>query len=200
MSQEYRNLVTFVQRTQRGLEMRRRLQAGIVLLIVALLVVLLGIGVRQLVPWVPLLAPVYSGLAVIVLGFVTFWVIVPALRRRPRRETLSSIAATYPDLKDNLTNALELDLDQLERSNPRGVALDLVRALHRQTAQKFLSYTPRTVVRRYRFQGLLWCGLLLGTAVLVTVLHPSHLVTVVARYGVASQLSAGARPAHCHRP
>ncbi|ETW96326.1 MAG: hypothetical protein ETSY1_27045, partial [Candidatus Entotheonella factor] len=175
MSQEYRSLATFVQRTQRGLNIRRCLQAGVVLLVVALLVVLLGIGVRQLVPSVPVLAPIYSGFAVVVFGLLAFWVIIPALRRRPKRETLSSIAETYPDLKDDLTNALELDPDQLERSNPRGMALDLVRALHRQTAQKMQSYTPRAVVKRYRFQGLLWCGLLLGTAVLVTLLHPQIL-------------------------
>ncbi len=172
MSQEYRSLATFVQRTQRGLNIRRCLQAGVVVLVVALLVVLLGMGVRQLVPSVPMLAPIYSGFAVAVFGFVVFWVIVPALRRRPKRETLASIAETYPDLNDDLTNALELDPEQLERSNPRGMALDLVRALHRQTAQKMQSYTPRAVVKRYRFQGLLWCGLLLGTAVLVTLLHP----------------------------
>lgn len=172
MSQEYRSLATFVQRTQRGLNIRRCLQAGVMVLVVALLVVLLGVGVRQLVPSVPLLAPIYSGFAALVLGLVAFWVIVPALRRRPRRETLASIAETYPELNDDLTNALELDPEQLERSNPRGMALDLVRALHRQTVQKMQSYTPRAVVKRYRFQGLLWCGLLLGTAVLVTLLNP----------------------------
>jgi len=172
MSQEYRSLATFVKRTQRGLGIRRYLQAGVVLLVVALLVVLTGIGVYLLVPSVPMLAPIYSGFAAIVTGFVVFWVIVPALRRRPKRETLSSIAEAYPDLRDDLTNALELDPEQLERSNPRGMALDLVRALHRQTAQKMQSYTSREVVRRYRLQGLLWFGLLLCTAVLVTVLHP----------------------------
>ncbi len=63
MSQEYRSLATFVQRTQRGLDTRRGLQAAIALLVVALLVVLLGIGVRQVVPSVPLLAPIYMALA-----------------------------------------------------------------------------------------------------------------------------------------
>ena len=55
------------------------------------------------------------------------------------------------------------------------MALDLVRALHRQTAEKLRSYTPRAVVKRYRLQGLLGCGLLLCTAVLVTVLNPPSL-------------------------
>ncbi len=202
MSQEYRNLATFVKRTQRGLDIRRCLQAGVVLLVMALLVVLAGIGVRQLVPSVPLLAPIYSGFAVVVLGFVVFWVIVPALRSRPKRETLSSIAATYPDLKDDLTNALELDPEQLERSNPRGMALDLVRALHRQTAQKMQSYTPRAVVKRYRLQGLLWGGLLLCTAVLVTILHPPilqqslHVMVLPVSYLPARDLKLTITPAH----
>jgi hypothetical protein len=202
MSQEYRSLATFVKRTQRGLELRRCLQAGVVLLVVALLVVLLGIGVRQFVPSVPILAPIYSGFAVVVLGLVVFWVIVPALRRRPRRETLSSIAATYPDLKDDLTNALELDPERLEKSNPRGVALDLVRALHRQTAQKIMSYTPRAVVRRDRLQGLLWCALLLGTAALVTVLHPPilpqslHVMVSPISYLPARDLKIAITPEH----
>ena len=202
MSQAYRSLATFVQRTQRGLGIQRCLQAGVVLLVVALLVVLLGIGVYQLVPSAPVVAPIYSGFAVVVLGLIAFWVIVPALRRRPQRETLSSIAAAYPDLKDDLTNALELDPEQLERSNPRGVALDLVRALHHQTAQKIRSYTPRTVVKRYRLQGLLWCGLLLGTAVLVTVLHPPilrqslHVMVSPVSYLPARDLKITITPEH----
>ncbi|PON18494.1 hypothetical protein C2W62_07625 [Candidatus Entotheonella serta] len=202
MSREYRSLATFVKRTQRGLDIRRCLQAGVVLLVVALLVVLTGIGVYQLVPSVPLLAPIYSGFAVIVLGFVMFWVVVPALRPRLKRETLSNIAEAYPDLKDDLTNALELDPDQLERSNPRGVALELVRALHRQTALKMQAYTPRAVVKRYRLQGLLWCGLLLCTAGLVTVLHPPilqqslHVMVSPVSYLPARDLKLTVTPEH----
>ena len=172
MSQEYRSLARFVRRTQRGLRIRRGLQAGVALLVAALPVVLLGIAVREVAPSLPILAPIYSALAVVVLAFAAFWVVIPALRRRSKRETLTRIADAYPDLKDDLTNALELDPEQLEQSNPRGVALDLVRALHRQTAQKLQSYTPRAVVRRYRLQGLLWCGLLLVTVALVAALDP----------------------------
>ncbi len=202
MSQEYRSLATFVKRTQRGLDIRRCLQAGVVLLLVALLVMLLGIGVRQLVPTVPLLAPIYSGFAIVVFGLVAFWVIAPALKSRPKRETLSSIAETYPDLNDDLTNALELDPEQLERANPRGIALDLVHALHRQTVQKMRSYTPRTVVKRYPLQGLLWFGLLLCTAVLVTVLHPPilqqslHVMVSPASYLPARDLQLSITPEH----
>lgn len=172
MSQEYRSLAAFVRRTQRGLDTRRWAQAGIALLVVALLVVLLGIGVRQVVPSAPILAPIYSGFALVMLFIVAVWVVIPIVRQRSRRETLSRISETYPDLNDDLTNALELDPDALEKSNPRGVALDLVHALHRQTAQTVRQYTPQAVVKRYRLQGLIWCGLLLGTAILVTVINP----------------------------
>ena len=202
MTQEYRSLAAFVKRTQRGLGIRRCLQAGVALLAVALLLALLGLGVHLLLPSAPVLAPIYSGLAVVVLGLVAYWVIVPMLRPRPKRETLSSIAETYPDLKDDLTNALELDPEQLERSNPRGVALDLVRALHRQTAQKLLSYTPRAVVKRHRLQGLLWCGLLLCTAVLVTVLDPPilqqslHVMMSPSSYLPARDLNITITPEH----
>ncbi len=202
MSQEYRSLTTFVRRTQRGLNTRRCLQAAVTLLVVALLVVLLGIGVRQLVPSAPILAPIYTGFAVLILCLIAFWVVAPAVRRRPKRETLSSIAQTYPDLKDDVTNALELAPEQLERSNPRGMALDLVRALHRQTAQKVQQYTPRAVVKRYRLQGLLWCGLLLCTAGLVTVMHPPilqqslHVMVSPASYLPARDLQITITPEH----
>ena len=175
MSQEYRSLAKFVQRTQRGLGVRRALQAGVALLAVALPVVLLGIAVREAAPSLPILAPIYSGLAIVVLALAAFWVVVPALRRRPKREALTRIADAYPELKDDLTNALELDPEELEQANPRGVALDLVRALHRQTAQKLQSYTPRAVVRRYRLQGLVWCGLLIVTVASVAALDPALL-------------------------
>ncbi len=172
MSQEYRSLAAFVRRTQRGLDTRRWAQAGIALLVMALLVVLLGIGVRQVVPSVPLLAPIYSGFALVVLFVVAFWVVIPIVKQRSKRETLSRISQAYPDLNDDLTNALELDPEALEKSNPRGVALDLVHALHRQTAETVQQYTPQAVVKRYRLQGLVWCALLLGTAVLVTIINP----------------------------
>lgn len=73
MSQEYRSLAAFVRRTQRGLDTRRWAQAGIALLVVALLVVLLGIGVRQVVPSAPILAPIYSGFALVMLFIVAAW-------------------------------------------------------------------------------------------------------------------------------
>jgi hypothetical protein len=82
------------------------------------------------------------------------------------------------------------------------VALDLVRALHRQTAQKLLSYTPRAVVKRQRLQGLLWCGLLLCTAVLVTVLDPPllqqslHVMVSPISYLPARDLNITITPEH----
>src|SRR5215831_3355729 len=109
MVQEYRLLAAFVQRVRRGLTRRRLLQSGIVLLTVCLTLLLLGVVV-------------YLGL----------YVVLPALRPVSLRQTLSRIEETYPDLHDDLTNALQLDPESLARSNPHGIALDLVRALHRR--------------------------------------------------------------------
>ena len=67
MSQEYRFLATFLRRVQRGLYTRRVLQSGVWSLTVVLVVLLLGIGVQQLIPHVPLAAPIYSAVAVLVL-------------------------------------------------------------------------------------------------------------------------------------
>ena len=78
-------------------------------------------------------------------------------------------------MHDDLTNALELHPDVLQRANPHGVALDLVQALHQHTATQVQQYDTRAVVRRQRLLGLPWCGVLLLTAGLVTLLQP-HLL------------------------
>jgi hypothetical protein len=175
MSQEYRFLATFLRRVQRGLYTRRVLQSGVWSLTVVLVVLLLGIGVQQLIPLVPLAAPIYSVLAVLVLLCLGAFLLRPLLRPQSPRQTLTAIEQTYPDLHDDLTNALELPPDVLQRSNPHGIALDLVRALHQHTATQVQQYDAHAVVRRRRLLGLPWCGALLLTAGLVTVLQP-HLL------------------------
>ena len=179
MPEEYSALTTFVRRIQRGLYARRILQAGVVLMTLALLLLLLGVGVRILVSSLPLLAPIYSGLALVIVLLCLGAVLVPALRRVSRRQALTSIEHTYPDLHDDLTNALELDPMRLQQSNPHGMSLDLVHALHRQTAQKIRDYTPQAVMRRQRFQGLAGCGFLVLAALLVTVIQPALLSNAV---------------------
>jgi hypothetical protein len=175
MSQEYRILAAFVQRVHRGLYTHRLLQGGVLVLTIILALLLLGLGVQQLVPLVPLVAPIYSAVAVLVLLFVGVFLLVPMLRPLPPRQALSDIEHTYPDLHDDLTNALELNLDTLQRTNPHGMALDLVQALHHQTATQVQQYDTHAVVRRQRLVGLPWCGAFLLTAGLVTVLQP-HLL------------------------
>lgn len=179
MPEEYSALTTFVRRIQRGLYARRILQAGVVFLTLALLLLLLGVGVRLLVPALPLLAPIYSGLALVIVLLGLGGVLVPALRRISRRTALTSIEHTYADLHDDLTNALALDPVRLQQSNPHGMSLDLVHALHRQTAQKIQEYTPQAVIRRHHFQGLAGCGLLVIATLLVTVIQPALLSSAV---------------------
>lgn len=176
MHQEHRVLTTFVRRVQGGLYLRRLLQGGVLVSIVLLMLLLLGIGIQYLVPSVPLLAPVYSAFAVLVLLALGYYVLLPACRLVSRRQALTDIEQTYPALHDDLTNALELDPEALQRSNPRGVALELVHALHRHTAAHIAQCRPRTVLQRHRLVGVLWCGGLLLTAALVTLLQP-HLLT-----------------------
>jgi hypothetical protein len=154
---------------------RRILQAGVVLLTLALLLLLLGAGVRVLLSSLPLLAPIYSGLALVIALWGMGAVLVPALRRISRRHALTSIEHAYPDLHDDLTNALELDPVRLQQANPHGMSLDLVHALHQQTAQKIRDYTPQAVIRRHQFQGLVGCGLLGLATLLVTVIQPALL-------------------------
>ena len=127
--QEHHLLAAFVQRVQRGLTLRRLLQSGIVLLTVCLTVLLLGAGVQYIVSLVPFVAPLYSLLALGLLVYLGLYVVLPALRPVSLRQALTSIEETYPDLHDDLTNAVQLNPEDLERSNPHGVALDLVQAL-----------------------------------------------------------------------
>ena len=120
MVQEYRLLAAFVQRVRRGLTLRRLLQSGIVLLTVCLTLLLLGVGVQPMLRLAPLVAPLYSLLALGVVLYLGLYVVLPALRPVPLRQALSSIEETYPDLHDDLTNALQLDPESLARSNPHG--------------------------------------------------------------------------------
>ena len=140
-----------------------------------IVLLLLGIGVQQLIPLVPLAAPIYSAMVILVLLCLGASLLLPALRSFSRRQTLTDIEKTYPDLHDDLTNALELDLESLQHVNPHGIALDLVRALHQQTATRVQQYDAHAVVRRHPFVGLFWCGALLLTAGVVTVIQP-HLL------------------------
>jgi hypothetical protein len=175
MPEAYQALTVFERRIRRGLYARRLLQAGVALLMLALLLLLLGVGVRLLVPALPLLAPIYSVLTLVLVLLCLGVVLVPALPRISRRTALTNIEHTYPDLHDDLTNALELDPVRLQQSNPHGISLDLVYALHRQTAQKLREYTPQAVIRRHHFQGLAGCGLLVLATLLVTVIQPALL-------------------------
>ena len=89
--QEYRLLAAFVQRVRRGLTLRRRLQSGIVLLTVCLTVLLLGAGVQYIVPLVPLVAPLYSLLALGIVVYLGISVVLPALRPVSLRQALTRI-------------------------------------------------------------------------------------------------------------
>jgi uncharacterized protein DUF4175 len=172
MVQEHHWLTAFVQRVQRGLTLRRLLQGGIVLLTVCLTVLLLGAGVQHIVPHVPLVAPLYSLLALGILVYLGLYVVLPALRPVSLRQALMSIEETYSDLHDDLTNAIQLNPEVLERSNPHGVALDLVQALHRRTARQLQQYSVPDVVRRRRLQGLSWCAMVGLATVLVALVQP----------------------------
>src|SRR5262245_28508804 len=171
MVQEYHALAAFVQRVRRGLTQRHLLQSGMLLLTVCLTVLLLGIGVQHIVPVAPVVAPLYSLLALGVLVYLGFSVVWPALRPVSLRQTLTCIEATYPDLHDDLTNALQLNLEVLERANPHGVALDLVQALHHRTARQVQQYSVSTVVCQRRLLGLSWCVMLGLVTVLVALVQ-----------------------------
>jgi len=172
MVQEYRLLAAFVQRVRRGLTLRRLLQSGIVLLTVVLTLLLLGVGVQHIILWAPLVAPVYSLLALGVIVYLGVYVLWPALRPESLRQALSSIEATYPDLHDDLTNALQLEQEALERSNPQGIALDLVQALHHRTARQVQQYSAPAVVRKRQLVGLPWCAMVVLATILVAIVQP----------------------------
>src|SRR2546422_4636767 len=172
MVQEYRLLAAFVQRVRRGLTLRRLLQSGIVLLTVCLTLLLLGVGVQPIVRLVPLVAPLYSLLALGVVLYLGLYVVLPALHPVSLRQALSRIEETYPDLHDDLTNALQLDPESLARSNPHGIALDLVQALHHRTVRQVQQYTAPAVVRQRRLLGLPWCALVVLATVLVALVQP----------------------------
>ncbi len=172
MVQEYRLLAAFVQRVRRGLTLRRLLQSGIVLLTVCLTLLLLGVGVQPIVRLVPLVAPLYSLLALGVVLYLGLYVLLPALRPVSLRQALSRIEETYPDLHDDLTNALQLDPEILARSNPHGIALDLVQALHHRTVRQVQQYTAPAIVRQRRLLGLPWCALVVLATVLVALVQP----------------------------
>lgn len=174
MVQEYRVLTAFVRQVQRGLYRRQLTQSGVLALTVLLAILLLGLGVQWLLPWVPVLALAYSVFTVLVL-LATGYRLWPMLRRIPPRQVLSDIEQTFPDFHDDLTNALELNPDVLARTNPHGIALDLVQALHRQTVDRVRHVDARPVLQRQTLYGLPWCSVLLLTTLLVGVWRPHML-------------------------
>ncbi len=176
MAQEYRSLAAFVQRVQRGLTLRRLLQYGVLLLTACLALLFLGIGVQSLVAAVPWVAPLYSLLALGVGFYLLLYGLWPLHRPLSLRQTLTHIEVAYPELHDDLTNAVQLNPVALEGANPHGIALDLVQALHHQTARQVEQCTVSAVVRKYPLVGLARCaGLLLATG-LVALLQP-HLLS-----------------------
>ena len=175
MSQEYRSLALFVQRVQQSFYRRRVVQSGIIGLTVVLTLLLLGLAIQQLVPLAPLLAPVYSVGVIAVLGWLGYTLLFPALRGVSARQALTEIEHTYPDLHDDLTNAVQLDPDVLNTHNPHGVALDLVQALHRRTMRQVTAYEVATVTHHQPFTGLSWCAWLGAATVLVGLWQPGML-------------------------
>lgn len=172
MNQTYRSLTSFVQQVRRVLYRRRVLQGVVSLLTVLLAVLLLGMGVRFLVPFIPWLAPLYSLFTLLVLVLLGKYVIWPGCRPVSRQRALTAIEATYPELHDDLTNAVQLDLDTLERDNPRGVALELVRALHHHTARRLSAYSVKTIAQYQPIKGTGWCSYVLVATLAVGVLAP----------------------------
>lgn len=179
MPEKYRSLAQFVRRIQRKLYIQQLMQTGVTLLILLLLLVLLGIGAPFVISIWPPTAPLYSGIVLVSVLLGLGLILVPAFRPISHRQALSDIEQTYPELHDDLTNALELDPVQLEQSNPRGIALDLVHALHQQTARQVQQYTARAVTQRHPLQGLTWCGLFALTAVFIAAIQPSLLFETV---------------------
>ena len=74
-----------------------------------------------------------------------------------------------------MTNAVQLNPEALERSNPYGVALDLVQALHQRTARQVQQYSVPDIVRQRRLLGLPWCAMVGLATVLVALVQPSVL-------------------------
>lgn len=177
MAQEYRLLAAFVHRVQRNLTLRRWLQSGVIVLTVLLPLLLLGIGVHYFLPLLPLLAPLFSLFALAVLVALALYVVLPALRPVSLRQALTQIEEAYPDLHDDVTNALQLDPETLARTNPHGMALDLVQALHQRTARQVQHYRVATVVGRRPLWGLPWCGGAVLALLLVALLQPTLLKT-----------------------
>ncbi|MEE8304271.1 MAG: DUF4175 family protein [Candidatus Tectomicrobia bacterium] len=175
MHQEYRVLTTFVTSVRRGLYARRLLQGGVLISTILLTLLLLGIAIQQLIPLAPFTAPVYSIFTVLVTLGLIGYVLIPALRPVARRQATTDIEQTYPELHDDLTNALELDPEALQRSNPHGIAMELVQALHRQTVEKLARCQSHAVVWRHRLVGLPWCGALVCATVLVMLIQPQLL-------------------------
>lgn len=175
MSQEYRSLALFVHRVQQNFYRRRVLQSGIVVLTIMLTLLLLGVGIQQIVPVLPLLAFVYSLGVIGVLLWLGYALILPGLRRVSARRALSEIEKTYPDLHDDLTNAIQLNPVALEAHNPHGVALDLVQALHRRTARRVTAYEVTEVARQQPLTGRSWCALVAAATVVIGLWQPGML-------------------------
>ncbi len=163
----FKKITEFLDSVIRARLKVRRLEAGIVLLIGVLVVLLLAPAAVVAQPRFGYSAIIYAGLAVALLGalLMHFWW---KATRRPRRERIAlDIEETHPDLGSNLISSLQLFPRKEELGDDDPTSPALIDAMVSDTRREVETLDPGTYVSWAGFQTLWRLAGCLGIAVLL---------------------------------
>ena len=163
----FRKINEFLDSVIRARLKVRRLEAGMVLLLGVLAVLLLAPAAVVSQVRFGYSAVIYAGLAVVLLGaaLVRCWWLAT---RRPRRERIAlDIEETHPDLGSNLISSLQLFPRKGELGDDDPTSPALIDALVNDTSREVESLDPEAYVSQAGFQRL---GRLAGILAIVVML------------------------------
>ncbi|MBI2371090.1 MAG: DUF4175 family protein [Deltaproteobacteria bacterium] len=172
----YAELQRFLRRIIHRLWIVRALEAGLLVLFVALTVVLAGpaaSAAATLLPYAPFIYAILGWAALVTLLGLALWRLG---RRLPPESVALSIEARHPRLGNNLINSLQL-YHELRRG-PEGPSPALIQALLRQTSEQVRSLKPAELVELKGVRTKLWATVPLAFALAgMLVLNPASLAS-----------------------
>ncbi len=188
-SAHQRVIRTFIKRIARGLYAATLCEHGLMVVIMALVALLLGIGLMPLVSTWPLLVTgfvvlVWGGMAVTMIGLGR-----ACLQRRTLESAAVYVEAKRPELYNHLISAIQLPAS-LQQHPESGISSDLVEGLLEATQRQIDSLRRQPLVdwsgvwRQVRIAtplviailGVVWVAPQLVTASVAQLLHPFSLL------------------------
>ena len=164
MSREPRALIHALLRSV-GRRVRARLaaQSALWALTLGCLLLLLGIGAEALKDLWPFSPPVFTGFALVVMGWAVFRTLYLALRPIPADHVAFLIEQEHPELKNALISSVQLTAEESPASES---SPDLLRALLENTSEQVRGVRPQVAADRSRMRRPLLAAVSAGAVTL----------------------------------